>query len=218
MPSSARDKCFQDAIKKYNENVPADKKIDVLMDHPWVLKGGTWEPLPGGPFRSIYEIFYKARGYQLRFPDISVKVGEKYLNLDNKFTQADGKPEQWQNRKGAVSGRTQRQDNNQMNGQQGFKKVGNDPSLNKDKCKCKERSGKSGEPQAVRITHSVEVKQFDPMMYQGRIFILPPHGIVGILGRLLGAATGGAAAEGAAAGGTAAGEAAWWGQAAAYAH
>jgi hypothetical protein len=124
---SKRDQCFGDAVDAYNDT--HDKKLPVESQKPWVLENEKWRPAT-----TLERVWNWIKGGEpYRVPDWTLTIDGKPVAGDNKF-DGDG----FSKRKGR-SGRTQLQDQNDMNEHQNPDKPEyQNLNLNSDKCNCDE--------------------------------------------------------------------------------
>lgn len=142
---SPRDTCFGDAVDAYNDAHPKDQ-LPVESQKPWVLDNGTWRPATVG--ERIWN--WLTDGSPFRVPDWTITQDGKPVAGDNKF-EGDG----YSSRKGR-SGKTQLQDQNDMNNHQNPDKPEyQDLNLNPDTCKCDE------DPQPEEVFDPAMAPQFD---------------------------------------------------------
>src|SRR5262249_34769971 len=176
--ATAKEKCFRDAVDKLNEGREArgQKKIDIEHERGWLRDAnGSWKPATWTQdlWYSIKKTLRIQDGVQeprapgapnpiqYRKPDITLtKPDGSKLVLDNKFTDADGKPDPWRTQPG-MSGSKQRDDYEDINKQE--KNDVGEPKLDKNTCKCE---GRKLETEKVKVP--VPVQQFG-----NRLFFLP---------------------------------------------
>jgi hypothetical protein len=139
---SARDKCFEDAVNALNDTLPDDQKINIQHQQPWGQVDGKWRPLGMGE-RLWNWITDKTIPY--RVPDWTITENGKPIAGDNKFSG-----DKYNENRVGRSGKTQREDQNQMNEDQ---HPGNndyqDLNLNPETCKC------DGNPQRQQVQVTV---------------------------------------------------------------
>ena len=181
--TSDKEKCFQEAIEKYNEiseHSDAMEKIDASFQEGWVQDlDGTWSSIGNESWWHVVNSVRKtwrialgehperppgsANPNQLRRPDATIRRGNNTVVVDTKFTRADGRVDVWDHRPGRGSRNPQEVDYNQINWQQNPDgEAPDNVKLDPETCRCDGR----GDP--------VEVGVPSPMMDpSGSLFFMP---------------------------------------------
>lgn len=152
MPSS-RDVCFAAAVDAYNElqeEIHGKKWLNISHQTTWKKEfpgNNRWFPANAVSRATTYlKDKFGLASYQVRYPDITLKMPDgKYMVLDNKFSG-----DRWGTRPGKHSLKTQKQDYEDINREQGHPMA--DPMLDPQKCGCDDRKKKRElKPQRVWV-------------------------------------------------------------------
>jgi hypothetical protein len=187
--TTAKEKCFQEALDKYQDATGKDLGIEHQKD--WVKDAnGDWAPATFkdhfmkmvNSIRKTFQIQKRLRPprspgapnpVQWRTPDMTVTTpdGNKMV-VDTKFTDAKGKIDSWRTKPG-MSGSTQKDDYNDINRQQnpGRDDVEN-LSVDKDNCDCR---GKN-QPQRVEVVETVTDPSVAPGQDMMPFYVWPAPG------------------------------------------
>ncbi|CAM2064020.1 hypothetical protein SCOR_01555 [Sulfidibacter corallicola] len=183
--TSDKEKCFQEALEKYNEVAEQSGSrdpIDANFQEGWVQDiDGTWSPTGNETWwsmvnsvRKTWDIIAGNRPprppgsdypIQIRRPDVTIRSGSRTVVVDTKFTRANGTVDDWGTRPGAGNGNLQQEDYNDINSQMNPDgDAPEDVKLDPETCRC---DGK-GDP--VEVPVMVPNPMMDPT---GQLFFMP---------------------------------------------
>ncbi len=139
---SAKEDCFKEATEKYEE--ATGQSLGIEHQRPWrQLFNGTWERATS--WQSAINSYVRGNAAQFRVPDVTIN-GNTVVDL--KFTRADGTVDTWGTRPGQGNGNLQRDDYNDINGQNNPEFDNQNPKLDPETCNC---GGGSPSPVTVPV-------------------------------------------------------------------